>query len=75
MSRDRGWEDRGMEIEEWEGRSRDRGWEDRGMEIEDGKEEASRHRTEDTGMRQKERRLLPGPHVDGGPFIRGGCGG
>ena len=45
------------------------------MEIEDGKEETSRHRTEDTGMRQKERRLLPDPHVDGGPFIRGGCGG
>ena len=44
------------------------------MEIEDGKEEASRHRTEDIGVRQK-RRLLPGPHVDGGPFIRGGCGG
>lgn len=41
------------------------------MEIEDGKEEALRHRTEDTGMRQ-ERRLLPGPHVDGGPFIRRG---
>ena len=43
------------------------------MEIEDGKEEASRHRTEDTGMRQKKRRLLPGPHVDGRPFIRRGC--
>lgn len=36
-----------------------RGWEGR----------ASRHRTEDTGMRQEEeRRLLPGPRVDGGPF-------
>ena len=45
------------------------------MEIEDGKEEASRHKTEDTGMRQKERRLLLGPHVEGRLFIRRGCGG
>ena len=44
------------------------------MEIEDGKEEASRHKTEDTGMRQ-ERRLLPGPHVEGRLFIRRGCRG